>query len=129
MLQHIKNWWLANSFFVAIAISFVIVVLSLIPTTALLSIDVKISDKFLHSIAYVGLMWVWLIAFRGKERIKTGIILLVLLTFFGIILELLQGEMTTYRTPDWRDVLANFTGLLVGFFTFKVMFRLVFKGK
>ena len=126
MLKRIKNWWLDNSLWVALSVSLLIIVASLIPTDVLPTPHLKDSDKLLHGSAYIGLIWVWLLAFRNRYSIKKGIILFLSLSVFGIILEILQGALTTFRTPDWRDALANLVGLVVGLVTYKQFYKLVF---
>jgi VanZ family protein len=34
---------------------------------------------------------------------------------FGMLIEVLQGTLTTYRQPDWADVLANSIGVFIAF--------------
>ncbi len=126
MLKPIKSWWLDNSLWVALGVTVLILVASLMPSDVLPAPHLKDSDKLLHSTAYVGLMWVWLLAFRKRHRIIIGIILVISLSAFGIIIEVLQGALTTYRIPDWRDALANIVGITVGFVTYKPFYKLIF---
>jgi glycopeptide antibiotics resistance protein len=49
------------------------------------------------------------------------------LVVYGIVIELLQGSATTYRTPDVWDVLANSIGVILGSLTFLLFFK-KFKG-
>jgi glycopeptide antibiotics resistance protein len=51
------------------------------------------------------------------------------LILFGIILEVLQGALTDYRTADYKDALANTTGVLIGFFSFKVIYKTAFNSE
>jgi len=73
----------------------------------------------MHALAYLVLFWAWMAVFRKSKTIKTGFILFLVLLFFGIVLEILQGNMTTYRTADWKDVIANATGLILGLISFR----------
>ena len=127
MLKHIKNWWKDNAFIVAIGTSFGIVFLSLISVNVIPSTGVKVSDKFLHVFAYFILIWSWMVVFREKKTGKPKLILIITLTVFGIILEVLQGQMGVQRTPDWKDVLANVLGLGLGMITFKHLLGAFFK--
>jgi VanZ family protein len=127
MLQHIKNWWLNNALLIAIGVSIIIIILSLISTSVIPSTKIKISDKFLHSVAYFGLMWSWLMVLRNKKSNNPKLLLIISLTVFGIILEVLQGKLGVHRTPDWKDIIANIIGLGFGMFTFKPLFRLLFR--
>ena len=43
------------------------------------------------------------------------IVMICILAFiYGIIIEILQGELTTSRSADFKDVLANSVGILIG---------------
>ncbi len=127
MLKRIKNWLQVNALFIALVISVIIVLLSLIKTNQLPIASVGVSDKALHSFAYLVLTWSWLLVFRKNTSFKTKLVLFAVLLFFGIILELIQGEITHYRTADWKDVVANAIGILLGIFTFKNAYKILFK--
>ncbi|MGS2724228.1 VanZ family protein [Porticoccus sp. GXU_MW_L64] len=75
-------------------------------------------DKVSHAVAYVYLFvlgwWGWFVT-RPRWRLA-----LILLTY-GILIELLQG-MTGYRSMEWLDLLANITGIGVGWLLVR-MFR------
>jgi len=118
MLQPIKNWLQNKALFIALAISLVIIALSLVNTAKLPEPGIKVSDKILHSTAYMGLMWSWLLVFRNKKSLKNLFIIFSVLVVFGMLLEVLQETLTTYRTADWRDVIANSFGLLIGIISF-----------
>ena len=125
MLQYIKNWWLDNSLFVAISLSLGIIFLSLLNMGVIPSTGVKVSDKVLHSLAYMVLMWSWLLYFRDNNSLKNRFFLIISLTVFGIILEVLQGGSLVNRTPDWKDVIANVLGLILGMLTFGFLYRFI----
>ena len=127
MLQPIKNWLQDNALLVALLISFTVALLSLISSDAIKTPRINVSDKFLHGLAYTGLMWSWLFFFRNKRTTQIKLFLFLGLLLFGIILELLQGELTASRTADWKDVLANTTGLLLGLISFPFLYKLFFK--
>ena len=48
---------------------------------------------------------------------------------FGMLIEVLQGTLTSYRTPDWWDVVANSTGVVLAVLFFIVMAPTVKKVK
>ncbi len=78
-------------------------------------------DKLLHAGAYFGLtaLWIFWMLFKRSSKTKTtsskklwqivGIIGLIAV-LYGVLMEVLQGTLTTYRTPDAWDILANTTG-------------------
>ena len=82
------------------------------------------SDKIGHLLAYFTLCFSWLYAFKNNTFLgikKHTIITLVIL--YGIIIEVLQGVLTTYRQADIYDVLANTTGVFLAVFLFQKVSR------
>ena len=67
-------------------------------------------DKLSHSIAYIYLFvvgwWGWFVARRCWP-------LALMLLGYGILIELLQGA-GGYRSMEWLDLLANVTGIGIG---------------
>ncbi len=81
---------------------------------------IKSGDKYLHFIAYFGLSTLWYFALRDRIQKKVfNFFVSLALILYGIILEVLQSGLTTYRTGDLYDALANTTGVLVGLVLFK----------
>jgi len=67
-------------------------------------------DKLEHALAYCLLMLWFCQVYR--QRVPR-MVLALLLVAMGIAIEFLQGE-TGYRTFDYADMLANSTGVIVG---------------
>lgn len=70
-------------------------------------------DKIYHFGAYIVMTLLWynffrLFAFKWKIIASATIAIT-----YGIIVEVLQGTFTTYRTEDIRDVFANSFGVLI----------------
>ncbi|MFC4633989.1 VanZ family protein [Dokdonia ponticola] len=78
-------------------------------------------DKLLHAGAYFGLtaLWIFWVLFKRSSKTKTtsskklwqiviGICFMAVL--YGVLMEVLQGTLTSYRTPDTWDILANTAG-------------------
>lgn len=116
MLRDIKKLLEHNALMLAILASIVIAVLSLTAVPKLnLGLDIKSGDKYLHFIAYFGLSVLWYFAL--KDRISKRMFKFFVplgLIIYGIILEGLQSGLTTYRTGDLYDALANTAGVIVG---------------
>lgn len=84
----------------------------------------------MHAFAYfvLGMVWITYFLFKKSQdfnfnRVVFYISLAVIA--FGMLIEVLQGTLTEYRTPDWADILANSIGVLIalGFwFTFQKFF-------
>lgn len=75
------------------------------------------TDKFLHFIAYIVLviLWQFYIVFRERDFKHYYSYLLkisVLAVAFGMLIEVLQGALTSFREPDWYDILANSLGVM-----------------
>jgi VanZ family protein len=83
--------------------------------------NIKISniDKLYHSFAYFTLTISWLLSFYKKPEKKYVIVIGCII--LGIIIEVLQGTLTIYRTGDYLDVLANSFGVLLALLIFNVI--------
>ena len=85
------------------------VVLSLIHAPGLAT-DVPEGDKIEHLLAY-GLLSVWAVwLFAGR---RAQLVAALGLVGLGIAMEFAQGYLTTYRSMDWRDALADTIGVAV----------------
>ncbi|RMB56748.1 hypothetical protein EAX61_13160 [Dokdonia sinensis] len=98
---------------------------SLIKPVTIVDRPFQSMDKVMHLVAYFGLflLWsVWQLFVRrdlvGKKKMmslrKIMTITAVVAVAYGIIIEVCQGLLTDYRTPDGWDILANTTGVLLG---------------
>ena len=121
-MQHlIKRLLHNNSIYIAVTVTIAIAYLSLIKTP---KVDVQISnfDKALHGFAYFTLALCWLFVYYTKRiRIKWFVVFCCI--FYGIILEILQKVMTTTRTADVLDFVANTVGVFLAFFVFNNIYR------
>ncbi|CAL65172.1 VanZ family protein [Christiangramia forsetii] len=100
---------------------------------SLIVMDFKVSvggfdptDKMLHAGAYLFLAFLWKLYFVFQKtdfKRYTAILLWVAFAcfIFGMLIEVLQGTLTSYRTPDWWDVVANSTGVVLAVLFFIVM--------
>lgn len=121
MLRDIKKLLERNALTLAILATILIGVMSLSAVPKLnIGLGIKSGDKYLHFIAYFGLSTIWYIALKDKiqKRLYNFFVPLALI-FYGIILEGLQSGITTYRTGDIYDALANTVGVIVSLVVFK----------
>ena len=100
---------------------------------SLIVMDFKVSlggfdptDKMLHAGAYLFLALLWKLFFLFKssdfKRYTSNLLWVAFACFvFGMLIEVLQGTLTSYRTPDWWDILANSTGVALAVVLFIVM--------
>lgn len=76
-------------------------------------------DKILHITATLVLFLCWyaygrLVALRRKRFLYVIAIISIITFVYGMIIEVLQGALTDYRTADVYDLLANSAGILIG---------------
>ncbi|MFA9190833.1 VanZ family protein [Flavobacterium sp. FZUC8N2.13] len=95
----------------------IILYLCLIRISELPALSIPYIDKLLHAFFYFvfSLLWFYALRFnsRSKSRAKILWIVFFLSLFFGIAIELFQTYLTTYRSGDILDVLANMSGTLL----------------
>jgi len=119
MLKRIKTLLEDKAIFIAISITIFIAILSLIKTDNILLESFSNSDKVYHAIAYFFLMLSWLYTFHKKEAFNKNVKYAILACFiYGIIIEVLQGVTTTYRTASYLDMLANGSGVVLAVLAF-----------
>ena len=99
---------------IAVAITLILVILSLIKIPAH-NFGVTHQDKWQHCFAYFVLSISWLTVFYKKKK---KLLIVVCCILLGIIIEILQNKLTSYRTGDYHDVIANSLGVLLGLFAF-----------
>ncbi len=103
-----KRWSLA----LAVGYTLFITILSLISLKEIPKLGSSFDDKIYHFGAYALFTVTWFNFFRLSST-KYKILFSASIAFsYGIIVEILQGTFTTYRTEDAADVLANSLGVL-----------------
>ena len=125
MLRDIKKLLERNALIIAIVATFFLAILSLSAVPKLnLGLGIKAGDKYLHFIAYFGLSLMWYFALKDRINQKIFKIFVPLtLIFYGIILEGLQSGLTTYRTGDIYDAIANTAGVIVALVLFNKIIK------
>lgn len=120
MQKLIKSLFKDNFFIVAICITISIAYLSLMKMP---KIEVSYSnvDKLYHLFAYFVLSFCWLFSFYKKPTLKYIVVTSCII--YGIIIEVLQHTLTLYRTGDFKDVLANTVGIVLGLLVFNQIFK------
>jgi len=114
-----------NALIIAIVATVFLAILSLSAVPKLnLGLGIKAGDKYLHFIAYFGLSLMWYFALKDRINKKYFKIFVPLcLIFYGIILEGLQSGLTTYRTGDIYDAIANTAGVIVALVLFNKIIK------
>ncbi len=84
------------------------------------STGISYEDKVFHAIAYF-IFAVLVSNVLWSKQIKRAILLsVIIVTTYGIIIEVLQFVLTSYRSFDLYDALANFSGALLASILLKV---------
>ncbi|MBL4905076.1 MAG: VanZ family protein [Flavobacteriaceae bacterium] len=81
-------------------------------------------DKIAHAISYCVLTLSWLLAIKDvrlKSKLQNTIALSCML--YGMVIEVLQTTLTTYRTASFLDILANLVGIIIALLLFKSVFK------
>lgn len=76
------------------------------------------ADKVFHFCAYFGLTMLWHFYYlkkKGRLYFKTSLWICTLAAVFGIIIEILQLEMTSYRGFELLDIVADIFGVVLAF--------------
>lgn len=109
----IKRLLERNALSIAVLFTIVIALLSLVSLKGVHLIKTSNSDKLGHFIAYFLLCISWLNAAKFFPFIKYKTVLIILfLISYGIILEVLQDVLTTYRQADLFDIISNSAGVI-----------------
>ncbi len=94
--------------------------LSLVPAKKMPNLniwDIVGIDKAGHLVFYIIFSFLWLMAFRSREKLK--IIVLIFSVSFGILMEICQFYLFNGRSFEYYDILANIIGSLIGVILFK----------
>ncbi len=112
-------FWFIPSFIVFVGILLLSTVLS-IPVQLE---GVSFTDKLSHIFAYFVLIITLLFAFykNGILQLKNWVMLIILCSAYGIVLEFTQFSLFPNRYFEWLDALANVLGALIG----SIIFRLI----
>ncbi len=121
MLKPIKSLLENNAIYIAVFFTICILFGSLVKSEFIVVESISVSDKIYHLIAYFLLMLSWLYAFFKREKFEENVKYIILGCFiFGIIIEILQGVTTSYRTASYLDIVANTIGVLLAVVIFHV---------
>jgi hypothetical protein len=121
MQRLIKSLFKDNLFIIAIGITISIAYLCLMKMPEGGVSSFGNIDKLYHTTAYFTLSILWLFSFYKKPNLKYIIISLCIV--YGIIIEVLQATVTTYRSGDFKDILANTLGVCLGLLVFNIIFK------
>jgi len=98
----------------AVCYTLVLTVFSLVSIKSLPKLGSSFDDKILHVFAYTILVLLWYFTLYGLKKAKPILIAVCFSILYGIIIEVLQGQLTTVRNFDILDILANCMGIAIG---------------
>ena len=71
-------------------------------------------DKLYHATAYMIMGFVWGVHLLLQSKRNSILLSFFIGALFGIIIEVLQVTLTSYRSFDFFDIIANILGLCLG---------------
>ena len=97
----------------------IILVLSGYPGNHVPKVPVWQFDKLVHSIIYAILSFCLLIPCSKQyaivnKRFQIGLIVILVTTFYGGFMEILQDNIFIKRSGNWYDFIANTIGAIIG---------------
>lgn len=99
--------------FLAISYTVALTIISLINLDDFPKLDVDYEDKIFHVLAYGLLNLLWFYTLLNLKIVRPVLMAMVFSLVYGIILEVLQGQLTITRKLDIIDVLANSIGVTI----------------
>ena len=112
IIKHLSE---RNFLFFAIVWTVFITVASLVSSSAIPKVNLLWNDKIVHFLFYFFFVVFWSFALHKNFYLKKySFIIVVFAIVYGIIIEVLQGVLTSSRQADFYDVLANTAGAIVG---------------
>lgn len=81
------------------------------------SISIPNLDKIVHLVFYTLMTFLWGISLLkpSSSIFPKSVALIASCIIFGIIIEILQGFGGFNRSFEWKDILANTTGVFLGY--------------
>lgn len=70
-------------------------------------------DKLVHLVLYITFVVLWYLAWPSWKT-NYSFILLIIGILYGVLIEILQSEMSLGRSYDVADILANTAGAILG---------------
>ena len=109
----LKKYWLST------LVLLIILVLCFMKTTSFPAPPVRNFDKLVHTIMFLGLAGVIFFDNTRYLRFPISKVRIFWSTFIfpialGGLIEILQANLTTYRSGDWSDFLFDVVGALIG---------------
>lgn len=116
---------------IAVLFSGFITIISLKESEGLTISFIPFLDKILHLVTYIILTVLWSNYFihllPNTKTVKVLTIVVLFLTVYGIVIEVLQSKLTSSRVYDINDIVANLLGIAIGVLIFNYLKKLKLK--
>lgn len=90
------------------------------PDSSLFSIGYL--DKIVHFGMYASFGFVALLERRCNNQCNLShMILLIAIFFMSLLIEILQATVVASRSAEWKDLLANFAGLVTAYIGYRIL--------
>lgn len=107
----------ARNFYLVLTICWICIIfyLCLAESSSLPKFSIPLKDKFVHAFFYFVLVLVSYGSLHQKNKNLKSVVFIALISIgIGIFIEVLQGQITTSRTFDVNDIVANIFGSFIG---------------
>lgn len=114
-------------YWMTILTALLIAVLSLMPAQEFPQVEVPFADKWTHCVMYGFMTMVMLFEHGGKQfrLVRTNwsihIIIILIASFWGGLMELLQALCTTTRSGEFMDFVANALGAVIVIIIYRII--------
>lgn len=109
----------------SILVAIVIALLSLVPSNRMPDsrlFSITYLDKFVHFSMYGFFGFVALLESRCQKKCLPFHLVLIMMIFtMSAILEVLQATVVATRSAEWFDLLANISGLVAAYISFRII--------
>ena len=104
-----------TNLFLALSYSILIIFVSLIKIEVenIAVLNITHLDKIIHAGIYFIFCILWFVPLRGLFKNATLLYVFLFSIFYGLLIELLQENLTSYRNFELEDILSNSIGSLI----------------
>lgn len=99
--------------------------LAKMPKTPDLERTIPHLDKIVHFSMYFIYTFILLFESTNNKKKNTTLIVMLYAIFFGILMEIMQANIFTYRSGDMYDFVANTVGAVSSFVTYPFIIRII----
>lgn len=98
---------------ITIVYTLAIIALSFMNLQEMPELHTGFDDKIFHCIAYAIFCLLWYLMFEALQMKSSLMLSIALSIVFGGLIEILQSKLSTYRSTEFFDLLANTLGVVL----------------